>query len=337
MGSLLRHYEGPALGRRSLHAALLLSLISLVSLTARPARGEIIERIVAVVGKDVILLSEVNARVRPYLKQILSIKDPAGRERALRRIQRRELQRLIDERLILQEAVRRKIQVSEGEVNRAIQSVLRQNKITYKDLVEALKSQGQSMEQYRTILRRQILRLKVINFAVRARIAVSEDEARAFYETQKRKLGVQQKVKVAVIRLPLSAGNASDAMTKAKELAARLAKHPEAFATEAQRLSNHPSASKGGDLGFIDRGVLPPMVERRVFAKGLKLPALVGPVRTDEGIYLVRVLALRESEALPFSQVKDKVRQQLLMQRMQIRTAKWLQELRKKTYIDIRL
>lgn len=336
MRPLLRQHEGPV-HRRPFLRALLLPLFTLLCLTARPGRGEIIERVVAVVGKDVILLSEVNTRVRPYLKQILSIKDPAGRERALRRVQRRELQRLIDERLILQEAVRRKIQVSEGEVNRAIQSVLRQNKITYKELVQALKSQGQSMEQYRTILRRQILRLKVINFAVRARITVSEDEARAFYEAQKRKLGVQKKVKVAVIRLPMSPGKAAQAMANAKQLAARLAKHPEAFAAEARRLSNHPSASKGGDLGFIDRGVLPPMVERRVFAKDLKLPALVGPVRTDEGIYIVRVLSRRESEALPFSQVKNKVRQQLLMQRMQTRTAKWLRELRKKTYIDIRL
>ncbi len=314
----------------------LLAFLALATWWPRPARSEIVERIAAVVGKDVILLSEVNARVRPYLKQILGIKDPAARDRALRKVQHRELERLVDERLILQEAVRRKIQVSEGEVNRAIQSVLRQNKITYKELAEALKTQGQSMEQYRTILRRQILRLKVINFAVRARITVSEDEARAFYETQKRKLGVQQRVKVAVIRLPLSHAPAA-AMAKARKLMRRLAKHPEAFAAEARRLSNHPSASKGGLLGFIDKGVLPPVVERRIFAPGLKLPALLGPFRTDDGVYIVSVLGRKESEALPFAQVKNKVRQQLLMQRMQTRTGKWLQELRKKTYIDIRL
>ena len=68
-----------------------------------------------------------------------------------------------------------------------------------------------------------------------------------------------------------------------------------------------------------------------------KPPLLVGPIGSDEGVYLVQILARKESEALPFSQVKDKVRQQVLMQRMQVRTAKWLEQLRKKTYIDIRL
>ncbi len=302
-----------------------------------PARAEIIERVVAVVGNDIVLLSEVNARLRPYLKRVLSIKDPAARQQALERLQRREVRRLVDEKLILQEAIRRKIEVTEGEVNRAIQSVLRQNKITYKELEEALRSQGQSMEEYRTILRKQILRLKVINFAVRSRIAVSEDEARAFYESQKRRLGVQKKVRVRVIRLAVGSHNRAAVLERATKLAARLRTHPEEFEAKAKALSNHPSASKGGLLGFIDRGALPPVVERKVVSAQGKPPVLVGPVGSDEGIYLVQILGRKESEALPFSQVKDKVRQQVLMQRMQVRTAKWLEQLRKKTYIDIRL
>jgi parvulin-like peptidyl-prolyl isomerase len=126
-------------------------------------------------------------------------------------------------------------------------------------------------------------------------------------------------------------------MERARKLAAALKAAPQDFPVFARKLSNHPSAAKGGDMGFVDRGKLPPVLERIIFAKDLKLPALVGPVATDEGIYLVRVIARRESEALPFSQVRKKIKQQLLMQRMQVRTGKWIEQLRKKTYIDIRL
>lgn len=308
--------------------------------SARPAHAVIVERIVAVVGKDVVLLSEVNERIRPYLRKLLSIKNPTEREKAFHRLQRQELEKLIEEKLLVQEAIRRKVEVTGAEVKRAIQSVLRQNKVGYKELVSALKQQGIGMAKYRARLSRQILRLKVINLAVRSRVTVTDDDVRAFYASQKRRLGVQQKVHVKVIRLapppqgPDRASKRAARLALVARLVAELKAHPEQFGALASRYSNHARAAGRGDLGFIDRGRLPPTVDRRIF--GTKALGIIGPVEADDGFYIVDVVARQASEALPFAQVKNRLKQQIFVQRVQNQTQKWLRELRKKTYIDIK-
>jgi len=306
----------------------------------RPAHAVIVERVVAVVGKDVVLLSEVNERLRPYLKKLLSIKNPTQRQNAFHRLQRQELEKLIEEKLLVQEAIRRKVEVTGAEVNRAIQSVLRQNKVGYKELVSALRAQGISMAKYRARLSRQILRLKVINLAVRSRVTVTDDDVRAFYESQKRRLGVQQKVHVKVIRLPaVPAGPGRKAKrAQAKALAVRLVAeakaHPNRFGDLARQYSNHASAASRGDLDFVDKGKLPPTVDRQIF--GSKGTGIIGPIEADDGVYIVDIVARRASEALPLNQVKNRLKQQIFVQRVQGQTTKWLRELRKKTYIDIK-
>ncbi len=312
-------------------------LLAGLLLDLRVARAEIVEGVAAVVGKDIILLSEVNARLRPLWKRILAIKDPAARREALKQAQRRALEELIQEKLLEQEARRRHIQVTQEEMNRAVSQVLRQNNLSYKEFLQILASEGKTLQQYKEeVIRPKLLRLKVIGLVVRSRVSVSDADVRAFYEQQKRKLGVETKVRVSVIRLPYG-DSVEGARRMAASIAAELRGHPERFAALARKWSRHESAAGGGDLGFVERGVLPPEVEDRVFSRSVRAGTLVGPVETDDGIYLVWVRDRKESEALPFEKVRDKLRQQLLMKRLEEQTVRWLEELRAKTYVDIRL
>lgn len=312
-------------------------------LPSRAQAGVVVERVAAVVNKEIVLLTEVNERVQPYLPQILKMANPGARARALRRVQQQQLNAIIEEKLILREAVRRKLSVSAAEINRAIQSVMKQNNVGYKELVDALKAQGYSMVRYRDELRRQILKIKTINMAVRSRISVSDDDARAFYEKQKRRLGVQLRVSVQVIRIGLPMTHADrpkllrSAMVKARTLLAAIRTGKEKFGPMARRVSDHESAPNGGRMGFVTKGKLPPRVERGVFASSAKVGALVGPVEADDGVYLARILGRKESEAQPFEKVRRDLRRQIFEQRLRIQTARWLKELRRKAYIDIRL
>lgn len=310
-----------------------------------PQRTEaiIVERVAAVVDDEIILLSEVNERVRPYLKKIMRIQDSKAQQRALRRLQLQQLEQLIQEKLVIKEATRRKLKVSDAEVNRAINSVMKQNDVTYKELMNALMEQGISPAQYKANLRKQILRLKVLNMAVRSRISVSEDDVKAFYQKQKRRLGVGQRIKVQLIRFQIPAAGAprtaglKAAHRQARRAAAALKKNPAKFTALARRLSDHPSAPKGGDLGFVERGDLQPAVEAVVFAAKENPKKILGPIEADDGVYLVRILDRQESEALPFARVKEKLKQQLFQKRLQRQTQSWLQQLRKKAYVDIKL
>lgn len=313
-------------------------------LLAGPVRGAVvIERVVAVVEKDVVLLTELNERLRPYLPQLSKITNPTARMRAFHRLQRQELNRIIEEQLILREASERKLTVSSVEINRAIQSVMEQNKVTYKELIDALKAQGYTVERYREEMRRQILRLKTINIAVRSRITISEDDVRAYYEKQKRKLGVQQKVNAQIIlfSVPVDAKERKVLMARARAKAARalaeIRSGKAGFGELAKKLSDHASRSEGGRLGFVTNGQLPVALEPLLFAAKTAKGALVGPVDSDDGVYIAKMLGRKESEALPFEKVRSSLKQQLFNERLMLQTYRWLKELRSKAYIDIRL
>ncbi len=303
----------------------------------------IVERIAAVVNGQIILLSDVNSRLRPYMQRLMKIEDPNARRQARKKLQNEQLQRLIEEKLILGEANRRKIQISEAEVNRAIKSVMDENNVDYDGLKAALKAQGYSMSQYKQDLKQQILRLKVLNMAVRSRISVSDDDVKAFYQKQKRRLGVDMKIEAQLILLRLPQRGAQRrkklqvAYTTINTIKRKLEKKAASFASLAEKYSDHPSASKGGLVGYIGQGDLPPALEKIVFSAQTKKGQVIGPVETDEGIYLLKIGDKQDSEALPFNEVKNKLRKQIFQKRLEKETQQWLDQLRRKAYIDIKL
>ncbi len=309
---------------------------------AAPARAEIVERIVAVVNKRIILLSELQARVREYLPKLSQIRDPQARAQQYKRLQRAELKKLVDAILIEQEGKKRKLSVSRAEVEKAIGTVLRQNKLTRPELVATLAQQGYSFSAYRDDLRKQILRLKTINLAVRSRINVSWDEVRAHYQKSVARMGVGLKLKVSQIFLRVDRGRGgrydqAAQLRRARRFIARLRAKQVSFAKLARQESDDPETrEKGGALGYVERGALPPPVETAVFAVTGE-DEIVGPVITDAGIYLIYVHDRKESEALPFEKIKRRLKARLYNVRAAKRTAAWVKSLRQQALIDIRL
>lgn len=306
------------------------------------ARAEIVERIVAVVNDRVILLSELRMRVREHLPQLARIQDPKAREQQLAILQRQELEKLVDAILIEEEGKQRKLEVTVAEVDKAIETVLEQNKLTRAELIATLGQEGYSFTAYRADLRRQILRLKTINLAVRSRINVSWDEVRAAYQKSVAEMGVGLKLDVSQVFLRVDR-SASDRtgpevqLRRAQRFARDLKVGRMTFADLARRVSDDGATSaQGGRLGLVGRGVLPPRVEAAVFAVKTK-DALVGPVVTDEGVYLLLVHERKESEALPFENVKRQLRERLYNVQAAKRTSAWVAALRKHAIIDIRL
>ena len=305
------------------------------------ARAEIVERIVAVVNDRIVLLSELNTRVREYLPQLARIQDPKTRRQQLRLLQRRELTKLVDAILIEEEGTKRKLKVTQSEVEKAIKTVLRQNKLTLKELVATLAQEGYPFASYRADLRKQILRLKTINLAVRSRISVSWDEVRAHYQKRVARMGVGLQLKLSQIflRVARSGGGAELAqqLRRARSFVRQLRSGKIAIDRLASRVSDDPETRKrGGSLGMVGRGSLPPRVETAVFAvKGVK--KVVGPVITDSGLYIVYIHSRRESEALPFEKIKRRLKAMLYNLRSAKRTQAWVKTLRQRALIDIRL
>ncbi len=300
-----------------------------------------VERIAAVVNDNIILQSDLHRRIRPLLSQLQQIPDKQMRRQRLVELRQQALDHMVDEKLIAQQASKLKVGITDRELERAVADVMRKNKLTREQLEEALRREGKSIRSYKVqILRPQLLRLKVLNAAVRSRVAVGEDEIKTAYQKNMRDLGVETKVRARhifiAIREGASAGEVKQRRKHAEALLAQLRAGKTDFAALAKKHSEDSvTRSDGGDLGTFGRGTLPPSVERVVFAA--KKGEISGPLRTSRGFHLVQVTGRQESSARPYKEVRRQLKQQIYQDKMEKATKAWLREVRKRSHVVIKI
>ena len=110
---------------------------------------------------------------------------------------------LIDEQLIRQLAASSGIRVTDADIDNAIENLRLQNNMTEEQFQQALDAQGFTQAQYRQDLKRQLIRLKVMNERVRSRVNVTEEEVRLRYEQRARESGSEIRFLVSNVLLPV--------------------------------------------------------------------------------------------------------------------------------------
>jgi parvulin-like peptidyl-prolyl isomerase len=312
-------------------------------------KGATVERVVAVVDGDVILSSELEERVAPVLTALAQEDGGRGedglpapdKEQRAAQIRQEALDRMVDEELLMAQARQLKLTVTGADVDKAIDEVKKNNHLGDDQLIEALRQQGYTYASYRQDLRRQIIRLKVLQVAVRPRVSVSDEEVQTFYNDSVRGLseGASAKVHARHIFIEVPEGGPKALVAarrkQAEELMVR-ARAGEDFADLARRYSQDPATKEdGGDLGIFGRGVLPKELEDVVFS--LQPGEVRGPIVTPQGLHIVRMIERVGQGARPLGEVKEQIRNQLYQQELEKQTRLWLQELRKKSHVETRL
>src|SRR3954466_2408787 len=199
-----------------------------------------VEKIAAVVGENVVLASEVEEKAGPLLTDINKVPDPDKRAARAAALRREVLERLIDDELILQQAIELKLSVSSEQIDASIDEIKKQNNIDDNQLREALRGQGMSMATYRSDLKRQLLRYRVLNIAVGSRVNISDEEVKAYYDRHlKDSANVQVRASHVFIAIPdgADAAEVTEKQAQAQKVVER-AKSGEDFAKLARELSD---------------------------------------------------------------------------------------------------
>ena len=302
------------------------------------AEARVVEKIVAVVGNDIILQSEVEDRAAPMMAaDIAAISNPGQRAARASALRRQILESMVDEQLLVQEAADLKISISSEEVDRSIEQIMKDNGLDDAQLREALRREGMSFATYRQNTRRQILKYRVINIAVGAKIHVSDADVQSYYERHMQSANLQVRASHIFLSIPegADAANAQEKERQAQLLLKR-AQSGEDFARLAREYSEDPATrAEGGDLGWFGKDILPKPIEELVFS--MKVDEIRGPVRADRGFHVIKLLGRRAQDAKPLSEVRDQIRGQLRQREMERQTKNFLPELRKKILVDIRM
>jgi len=123
--------------------------------------------------------------------------------------------------------------------------------------------------------------------------------------------------------------------TEAEQIAVEMKdKSDEEFATRAREVSQGPSASKGGDLGWFKRGMMVPAFDKAAFS--LKAGETSGAIRSPFGLHIIRVVERRHVDPDSFEAHRDQIQRILLNIEMQDQLPRWLAGLRAKSIIERR-
>jgi peptidyl-prolyl cis-trans isomerase SurA len=267
-----------------------LLLLTFVSLAFA---GELVDKIAAVIGNEIILVSELDFQLQMLAMQMNMQEITSSQVDSLRAL---ILKQMISDKLILVEAMKdTSIQVTDDQIEAGLSEKMDELKSRFASDAEfeaQMKLEGLMLRELKAKFRRevknQLIRDRFIA-SFMSKVTVTSAEVRDFYQRYEDSLPAQPAaVKLAHLLLEVKASeNTLDsAYMKALEVK-RLLDEGGDFIALAQIYSDDGTASSGGDLGYVDRGTLFKEFEEPVFA--MQKGQISEPFRTRLGYHIVKL------------------------------------------------
>ena len=312
-----------------------LSLVAPLAAAGGAEERRPVDRVAAIVNGDPVTLSELVERAGPAYRKALEARGES-REKARAQALQVAFDAVVAEKLIDAEAKAQAIEISDAQVDAALDDIKKRNKFDDAMLKQALAEQGLDVPTFREQLRKNFMAYAVLTQKVRSRVKVTEDDVQNYYQTHPKEFASEEKVKVRHIFLAVPVGASPEQVSaiyaNGEKVLARLAAG-EDFAAVARAVSQGPSAAEGGDLGWLRRGSVQIELERVAFS--LEPGKWSGLVRTKSGFHVLKVEERHSGEVPPFSEVKDRIREKLGEAQSEVYRKQYLEELKRDATIEI--
>jgi peptidyl-prolyl cis-trans isomerase SurA len=255
-----------------------------------------VDRIVAVVNSEAITLGELQSRIASVVRQMREQNVPLPPQNI---IERQMLDRMISERVQLQEAKESGLNVSNDELNDALRRIAESNKLSVADFRRALEKDGIQWDKFREEIRSEITLSRLREREVSRRTSISDGEIDNYLNNPDN--GAQNDkmlVNLSHILLLIPENPTPDQLmrigTKAQTALAQI-RAGEDFAKVAASFSEAPDGLKGGSLGLRQIDRLPALYAD--LARKLQPGEVSDIVRSPVGFHIVKVIEKRSSEA----------------------------------------
>ena len=276
--------------RKSIAAFLISLLFPLIAVAQRPV---LVDRIVAVVNKEVITSSELADQVGTAERQLSRQGTPLPDHATL---ERQVLERLILVKAQLQLARDSGIRVDDTQLDRAIERIAQGNNMSVGEFRRTLERDGVLFDKFRGEVRDQIILTRLRQREVDDKIQVSDSEIDLFLEQNKESAldsKLEYNVAHILVRLPDQASPEQIEAARARAEKARTeALAGGDFAKLAASYSDGPDALKGGALGWRAADRLPELFDDAL--KNMKPGEVSEVLRSPAGFHLLKLLDKRE-------------------------------------------
>ncbi|MFC1807908.1 peptidyl-prolyl cis-trans isomerase [Candidatus Omnitrophota bacterium] len=295
--------------------------------------AQVVDKIVAVVNDEIITQSELQESMIPF---VADYKVRYGEEELADKIdeaRKDALNRLIEEKLLLQEAIKREIAVTDDEVAARIETVKLRFK-TEEEFNHTMKESGISMIKLSKKYKEQIQMRKLVNGLINQNVHITPSQIEAYYRGHQDAFSAPDMARFKVLQLkPKADRNVAQTEALALQILENLGSG-EDFDMLVKKHSQGPNIDKGGDMSYMPiEGIIKELKD--VIAE-LSPGEVSGLIRTSSGFNIIKLVDRRAAQVKPLTEVKALIRERLYQRESELTLREFMDNLKEDAYISIK-
>lgn len=280
-------------------------------------------KIVAVVNGDIISNQDIQNRINAFL---MTTKIPLN-DQTRNMIVQRVTHAAIDEKIKLQAAEKNNIHISEKDINASVADFEKNNRIPKGELKNILNQANVSSESFRSQMKSDLGWLRLLKNKMRNEGNITQKEIETALAEAKNDLSTP---KFQISEIFIKKEKAKDIQNLVDNL-----RNDNRFELYAIQFSDSPSASNGGNLGWVNEGKLPAPLEKA--AKKLSVGGISNAVLLNDGYYILKLnQRFDPKKDKPVMPTEKEIKAYLSNKKMETLAQKYLQDLRQQAVIELR-
>lgn len=311
--------------------AVLLIFLFLFVCSQQARSAILLDKVMAVVNKDVITWSEVYRNMEFDATDAVKAMKEQEKRQFFRENEAKFLELMIDIRLQVQEAAKSGTSAGEEDVNRAMEGIKKKYAVADQQFQEMIQKEGFTLAEYKTKLAEQITISRIVEHEVRSKILVTEKDVDVYIAARGDLVSEGEGFSISHIFIK-KGDDKRQAEEKARGIYGRL-KAGEDFGLLAKSYSEDATSKSGGDCGFVKKSEISP--EFLSTLSRMQPGEISEPFWTGTGVSILRLDEVHTTKSA--QELREKVRRKILEERFAAEYKSWLKGLRERAYIDIKI
>lgn len=286
---------------------------------------EVVDKVVASVNNEMILLSELKDMQNRLKKQgaideTLLLGESAE---TLKENKKLQLGFLIREKLVESEIKRLGLSSTEEQINSELEQVAKKNRMSLTEFTKYLNSEGYKLEDYKNVIKARSERQVFFEKEIVSKLRITDEDAYNIYQSKNPNShqGVSE-FKISQIFFSNKKGGDKEAFTRAQSALKKL-NSGEAFEVLANQLDETPGSNKDGFLGNFKSGEFLPEIEKAI--QNLSINNTSTILRGPGGFHIVKLLDKKTVQDTNFLRVKESIKASLIQQNFERQLKNWFE------------
>lgn len=280
------------------------------------------DKLIAIVNNEIITENDKKEFLDVLFLQLSSQLEGEQLKAEMKNAEDEAVQRLVEDKLIIQEAKKKGIIIEDREIDQRIKAI-KDNFPSETEFDMYLNMHKLTLADVRNKIQDQLLMRRMIETEVKDKVFVHPQEVTDYYNSHREELKEPERIELDSILIKNEV-HPFEAENKIKDIQKRLKEGQDFSQLRKEFSSSEP-------IGVVKKGMLNEEIEKVVF--NLKEGEVSVPVKTNSGVYLFKLIKKIPESEVGFEEVRDQIYQALFEQRFTERLATWLDELKEKSYI----